>query len=138
MGHEQAIRTLNEIFAEEVESSTRYLHMAVTIKGLDRLILQGELLDGMRETMDHAKVVAEKILELGGVPSLDIRISLPAEMTKGADAIRTAVAFEQGALDAYSELMESSAGNVPLEEFARTQVALESEHLARYRLLLEE
>lgn len=138
MATEETLRTLNEIFAEEVEAAIRYLHLAVTIKGIDRITLQGPLLEGMNETMEHARVVAEKILEMGGVPSLDIRIELPGEMSSGADAIRTAVEFESGALDAYKDLMEDAKGDVPMEEFARAQVALESEHLARFRLLLED
>lgn len=138
MATDETIQTLNEIFAEEVEAALRYLHLAVTIKGIDRITLQKPLLEGMEETMEHARVVAEKILEIGGVPSLDIRIQLPGKMSSGADAIRTAVEFEQGALDAYRDLMEGAAGDVPMEEFARAQVALESEHLARFRLLLED
>jgi bacterioferritin len=138
MNKPETVGTLNEIYAEEVEAAVRYLHLAVTIKGMDRLVLQKELLDAMEETLEHARVVAEKILEIGGVPSLDIRIQLPGEMTSGQEAIHNAVEFEQGALEAYSDLMESSAGDVAMEEFARAQVALESEHLARFRLLLED
>lgn len=133
-----SVHTLNEIFAEEVEAALRYLHLAVTIKGLDRLVVQKILLDAMRETMEHAQVIAEKILEMGGVPFLDTRIELPGKMTTGRDAIRDAVEFETGALEAYSDLLESSAGDVAMEEFARAQVALESEHLAKFRLLLED
>ena len=138
MANEEINQTLNEIFAEEVEAAIRYLHLAVTIKGIDRITLQKPLLEGMEETMAHAQVVAEKILEMGGVPSLDIRIQLAGEMSTGAEAIRTAVEFEQGALEAYKDLMVSAKGDVPMEEFARVQVALESEHLARFRLLLED
>lgn len=138
MGNENALRTLNEIFAEEVEACIRYLHMAVTIKGIDRLVLQPELLEAMNETLDHARVVAEKLLEMGGIPSLDLRIQLPGEMTTGQEAVRNSVEFERGALDAYQELMETAEGDVRLEEFARAQVALESEHLAHFKLLLED
>ena len=138
MAEKDALRTLNEIFAEEVEACIRYLHMAVTIKGIDRLVLQPELLKAMQETLEHARIVAEKLLEMGGVPSLDLRIQLPGAMTTGQEAVRNSVEFEQGALDAYQELMENAGGDVRLEEFARAQVALESEHLAHFKLLLED
>ncbi len=138
MGNKDAVRTLNEIFAEEVEAGIRYLHMAVTIKGMDRLVLQPELLKSMEETLSHARIIAEKLLEIGGVPSLDLRIELPGEMTTGQEAIRNSVEFERGALEAYKELMEDAAGDVRMEEFARAQIALESEHLAHFKLLLED
>ena len=138
MGNKDAVRTLNEIFAEEVEAGIRYLHMAVTIKGMDRLVLQPELLKSMEETLSHARIIAEKLLEIGGVPSLDLRIELPGEMTTGQEAIRNSVEFERGALEAYKELMEDAAGDVRMEEFARAQITLESEHLAHFKLLLED
>jgi bacterioferritin len=138
MANKDSLRTLNEIFAEEVEACIRYLHMAVTIKGIDRLVLQPELLKAMEETLQHARVVAEKLLEMGGIPSLDLRVQLPGEMTTGKDAIRNSVEFERGALEAYQELMENAEGDVRMEEFARAQVALESEHLAHFKLLLED
>ncbi len=135
MSNDDIVRTLNEIYAEEVEAAIRYLHMAGTIKGIHRLALQQELLDAVRETIDHARVVAEKVLEMGGVPSLDLHVQLPGEMTTADEAIRNAVTFEEGALEAYKDLFEASAGDVAMEEFARAQVALESEHLLRFRLL---
>ena len=54
------------------------------------------------------------------------------------EAIRTALAFEQAALDGYKELLESAAGDVVLEEFARAQIATESEHVSALYLLLDE
>ncbi len=138
MGNEDTVRTLNEIFAEEVEAGIRYLHMAVTIKGIDRLVLQPELLKSMEETLNHARVIAEKLLEIGGVPSLDLRIDLQGEMTTGQEAVRNSVEFEQAALEAYTELLENTAGDVRMEEFARAQIAVESEHLAHFKLLLED
>ena len=64
--------------------------------------------------------------------------SLPAEKTTGAEAIRTALAFEQAALDGYRDLLESAGGDVEIEDFAREQISVETEHVAELSLLLEE
>ena len=129
---------LNELFAEEVEASIRYLHLALTVKGLDRLVVRDTLFENMKETTEHAQMIADKILQLGGVPSLDLKLTLAPEKTTGSEAIRTALTFEKAALEAYSELLEQLSGDVPLEEFIRSQVALESEHVAQLELLLED
>lgn len=131
------IRQLNELFAEEIEAALRYLHLAVTIKGLDRLLVRKTLLEGMEETIDHAQTIANKIVQLGGYPSLDLNVTLPAEKTSGADAIRTALAFEQAALDGYKELLERLDDDDEIADFVRDQVATESEHVAELSLLLE-
>jgi bacterioferritin len=129
---------LNDLFAEEIEAAIRYLHLAVTVKGLDRLLVQKVLLENMRETLEHAQTIANKIVQLGGVPSLDLRLKLAPRKSSGAEAIRTAIAFEQAALDAYRELLDKIRGDVPLEEFVRAQVDLESQHVAELSLLVEE
>jgi bacterioferritin len=138
MNRDEMLARLNELFAEEVEAGLRYLHLAVTLKGLDRLIVRKPLLEGMAETLEHAQMIADKMVQLGGYPSLDIRVQLPAEKTNGAEAIRTALAFEQAALDAYRELDAELDDKSPISEFIKSQVGVESEHVAELSLLLEE
>lgn len=139
MEHEETCRALNELFAEEVEAALRYLHLAVTVKGLDRLVVQKTLLEGVKETIQHAQTVAEKILQSGGVPKLELKVDLPAELSTARDAVRTALAFEEAALEGYRDLLSGVAGkNTVIEEFARAQIAIESRHVADLRLLLEE
>ncbi len=137
---EEAIGRLNELYAEEIEAALRYLHLAVTLKGLDRLMIRKVLLDNLEETMEHAQLVGEKIVQMGAAPTLKIQLNLPPERGNGADALRTALVVERAALDAYRELLErvEGGGDVVLEEFARAQVALESQHVSELELLLED
>lgn len=140
MSHEENMKRLNELLAEEIEAGVRYLHLSMTVKGLDRLLIKGVLLENMKETFEHAQMIADRILQLGGAPRLELKLSLPPEKTTAKEAIRTAIAFEQAALDAYRELLEKveCEGNTVLEEFAREQVAVESQHVADLQLLLED
>ena len=138
MSSVENIQHLNELFAEELEAGIRYLHLAVTVKGLDRLVVQQTLLKGMQETFEHAQTIAERIMQMGGVPSLDLKLSVPAQKVSGAEAIRTAIAFEQAALDSYRELCDKIQDDVALEEFVRAQVGVESQHVAELSLLVEE
>lgn len=140
MKKEEIVEGLNEIFAEEVEAAIRYLHLAVTLKGFDRLLLTKTLLEGMQETLEHAQKIAERIVQMGGAPSLDLKLHLPPERASAAEAIQSAHAFEQAALDAYRELLEKvdGSGDVMIEEFLKAQVAIESEHVANLSLLMED
>ena len=139
MSKEDSLRRLNELFAEEVEAGIRYLVIASTLKGMDRLLVRDTMLENMSETLDHAQAIAAKMIQLGGTPSLDMKLSIPAEKVSAMDAIRTALAFEQAALDAYREALDqlSEDDDVILGEFLRAQVALESEHVAELYTLLE-
>ena len=139
MSREDSLRRLNELFAEEVEAGIRYLLIACTLKGMDRLLVRDVMLDNMKETFEHAQALANKMLQLGGTPSLDLKLNVPEEKPSATDAIRTALAFEQAALDAYREALDQLGDDedVVLEEFLRAQVAVESEHVAELYTLLE-
>ena len=137
MPADEIISELNQLFAEEVEAAIRYLHLAVTLKGLDRLRVHPFLMEGFQETVDHAQVVAAKIVQLGGVPRLKIHMDLGSAKSTAEEAIHTALAFEQAALDAYKEALQKVDGDVALEEFIRAQVATESEHVSTLYQLLE-
>ena len=137
--NEETLRTLNDLFAEEIEAAIRYLHLSVTVKGRDRLLIRETLLRGLAETLEHAQAVGEQIVRAGGVPGLDLRIEIPARMSHATEATRTALAFEEAALDAYRDLLESVKDkDIPLEEFARAQISVESRHVADLELLLDE
>jgi len=138
MDKAQSIRRLNELYAEEVEAALRYLHFVVTMRGLDRLTMRDPLLRMLDETLAHARVVAEKVLQMGGVPQLDLKVHLPAEKVTGPAAMSEALSFEQAALDGYRELLEDSRDLPEVAEFAREQVALESRHVAELELLVED
>ena len=137
---EVALSRLNELSAEELEASIRYLHLGTLVQGIDRLVIQKVLQENHEETVEHAQQVSEKILQVGGTPKPKINLELTGEKCTGIEALQTALLFEQAALDAYKEFLEvvEGSGDVVLEEFARQQVALESEHVSELQMLLGE
>ncbi len=131
---------LNDLIAEEIEAGLRYFHLASTLRGMDRLLVKDILLENMKETFEHAQMIADKVLQLGGTPRLEIKLSLEPQKTTAPEALRTAVTVEQAALDAYRDLLETveGEGDLILEEFLRSQISIESEHVSELELLLED
>ena len=138
MQRDEIIKGLNGLFAEELEAGIRYLHLATALTGEDRERVQAILFENMEETLEHARIVAVKLAQLGAVPKLDLRLSLAPEHTDCQEAIRTALAFESAALEAYRELHEQIGDDDPdLKEFLAGQVELESEHVSQLEQFLE-
>ena len=133
---EDTTQELHRIFAEEVEAAIRYLHLANAVRGVERLVAEPKLREGFQATIQHAQVIARKIRELGSVPRLDLNISLPAEAIGAKEAFEMALTFEEAALEAYQDLLRKVEGDVPLEQFARAQIAEEAEHVADLKQLL--
>ena len=135
---DEIVQELNRMFAEEVEAATRYLHLRSAVRGLDRLLVERVLNEGVEETIRHAQIIAQKIRALGAVPRLEIKVSCPATPLSAREALRQALTFEEAALEAYQDLLRRVEGDIPLEEFIRAQIALESEHVAQLKELLAE
>lgn len=127
---------LNRVFAEEVEAAVRYLHLANAVRGLDRLLVERVLKEGFDETIQHAEVIAQKIRALGHVPQTEIQVSCPAEPLTAREALQMALTFEEAALEAYQDVLRRIEGDIPLEEFIRSQIAIESQHVAELKELL--
>ena len=140
ISREDASERLNGLLAEEMEASMRYLHLGMMVQGLDRLIVKKVLHENLEETLEHSEQVAEKILQLGGCPAPKNQVEFAEKRYSGREALQEALLFEQAALDGYRDLLErvDGCGDVILEEFARQQVSVESEHVAELKMLLEE
>lgn len=136
LSNEELIQELNRLFAEEIEAALRYLHLSNAVRGLDHLVVEPVLKKGYRETVEHAEVIARKIRALGAVPRLTLNISLEPQPMDGRQALENALTFEEAALEAYQDTLGKVAGDVPLEEFIRSQIVTESEHVAELKHLL--
>ena len=135
---EEIAQELNRIFAEEVEAAIRYLHLGNAVRGVERLIVEPKLRAGFQETIQHAEVIARKIRELGVVPKLELSISLPSDSIGAKEAFELALTFEEALLEAYQDLLKRIEGDIPLEEFIRSQIAIESGHIGELKQLLAE
>ena len=64
------LASLNELYAEEVEAGLRYLHLAATLKGLERLnLMQTEITD---DGLKH-------LYKLGKLVDLDVTVTFISE-----------------------------------------------------------
>jgi bacterioferritin (cytochrome b1) len=132
------VQDLNRLFAEEVEAALRYLHLSHAVRGINHLLVGPLLKRGFQETIEHAEVIAHKIRELGAVPRLDVNLSLQPQALDAKEVLELALTFEEAALEAYQDTLRRVEGDIPLEEFIRSQIVVESEHVAELKQLLVE
>lgn len=137
LSNSELVNELNRVFAEEVEAALRYLHLLNAVRGMDRLLVQPVLQQAFKETIEHAQIIGQKIRTLGGVPRLSVTLDCPPEALSGRQALEIAVTFEEAALEAYQDMLTRVEGDVGLEEFVRSQVAAEAQHVAELKELLD-
>lgn len=131
------IDDLNRLMAEELEAFLRYFQMRYRLKGSDRLVAEKFFDEAMKETLEHAEMVAKQIRASGQIPKVAINLTVGGGAINLQDALAETLAVEQQALEAYKEFLPRVTGDPVLEDFIRKQIAVETEHVQEIKQLLE-
>jgi len=134
---EEVVGTLNQILELELAGLVRYLHYSFMIFGHTRIPIVSWLRGQANESQAHATQAGEHITNLGGHPSLKISALLETHKHNIDEILGEALVHEEEGLTQYRKLLDFVAGrSIMLEEYARTQIAAEEEHLAEIRKMM--
>jgi bacterioferritin len=107
----EVIEDLNAAFADEWLSHFQYFLYAQTIEGIDAAILKKELEQQSMDEMNHAKVLADRIIQLGGMPTTDLLDTStcgfsppPKDRTDLAGIVELVLEGERCAIEKYNRL----------------------------------
>jgi bacterioferritin len=127
---ERTLATLNRILELELAGTVRYMHYSFMIFGPSRIPITSWLRGQATESLMHAQIAGEHITGLGGHPSLAIGELLETHKHSIAQILDEARAHETLVLGVYHELLGLVRDrSVLLEEYARSQIASEEQHL---------
>lgn len=131
------IASLNRVLELELAGVVRYMHYSFMVFGHSRIPITGWLRTQADESRDHAILAGEHISSLGGHPSLKIGSLLETHKHSINDILAEAHEHEHEGLEEYRKLLTLVADkSIMLEEYARTQIAAEEEHLAEIRKMM--
>ena len=105
MSSKEFLERLNEAIARELQVSIQYMWQHVSWKHPKKEV-RDELKKIAIVEMRHAEDIAERLVELGGIPT-----TKPAEIRVGGDAremIERDVRDEEGAIKLYTEIIEEA------------------------------
>ena len=132
---ETAIKILNEALATEIVCVLRYKRHYFMAKGIHAGPVAEEFLEHAGEEQQHADVIAERIVQLGGAPNLSpdgLLSRSHSEYVEGSDLvdmIKEDLVAERIAIDSYREM---AAFFAPFDATTRRMIeeiqAKEEEH----------
>jgi bacterioferritin len=70
MNRETLIEHLNEDLSGELQAIVQYLQHSFLVKGLKRIPIHDQLEANSKDEMGHAEMLAERIVAMGGVPTV--------------------------------------------------------------------
>lgn len=136
MDMQAVIDQLNECLKHEWTGVAQYSQAGFIIEGMWREVYADKFLDDAKESFGHAKLVGDKIVALGGVPSV-----LRNEVKQSRDireVLEFSLAFESKAVEMYSKAIDLAEGNRPLVIFLEDILNDEQEGVDEYTKLLRD
>jgi len=130
LNKKKVIAQLNRILECELAGVVRYTHYSMMIFGHSRIPIVAWFQAEATESLAHAQQAGEMVTRLGGHPSLAIGPLLETHEHDIGQILRETLQAEHVALGLYTDLLDLVAGeNVALEEYARTLIEAEEEHI---------
>lgn len=136
MNSDAVIDALNEAIALEHAASMQYKQQALLVRGLWRPLYADHFYAAAKEAMDHARKFGQKVVALGGVPTLEIA------PLKQAIALEEMLAHdlevERKALAAYERALELARGDTALCNMLEDQIDAEKRDVEELEMILEQ
>jgi bacterioferritin len=115
MDKTKLIEKLNECLRHEWTGVAQYAQAGFVVAGLWREVYSEMFFDSAKESFGHAKLVGEKIVALGGVPTVE-RNSVKQSNDLN-EMLNYALEFESKAVKCYNEALALASGDRALEVF---------------------
>ena len=137
MDRDRVIETLNRILELELAGVVRTTHYSLMVLGRNRIPIVSWFRDEATQSLEHAAQAGEYITSLGGHPSLEIGDLLETHKHDIEAMLQEAVEHEQHGIRLYRELLELVENqDVRLEEYARSMIRAEEDHLDEIEKML--
>ena len=132
---DKVLELLNAALATELVCVLRYRHDYFVARGIDSRAAANEFLEHANEELQHADLIAERIVQLGGEPQMDpssLAGRSHSEYRTGRtvhDAIRENLIAERIAIDSYREIVKYIGDSDPTTRRLMEEIlATEEEH----------
>ena len=124
------IDAMNGLMNMELEGVARYLHHSFMVFGWGREPLVNYFRANSTESLQHATILGEKIVALGGHPDINVQTNWEPESHTVEKMLESNLAAEEAAVQGYIDLLQLIPENeIALEELVRGMVKEEQEHV---------
>lgn len=134
MDMNHVIDKLNEALRHEWTGVAQYAQAGFVVSGLWREVYAGKFHDSAKESFKHAQLVGEKIVALGGVPTVERN---PVKQSNDLmELLNNALEFESKAVKLYGDLLEIAADDRALCIFLENILLEEQEGVDEFTKIL--
>ncbi|OGS46157.1 MAG: hypothetical protein A3K66_03785 [Euryarchaeota archaeon RBG_16_67_27] len=136
MDKAKVIAAMNDALRLELASALKYLDWSFRVFGPTRKPVVEHFLEEATESIDHATMLGDKIVSLGGKPLVVADNPKTPDRVTLDDMLKLAVANEEAAIDAYTKLLGMVQDETHLRVLFENQIAAERGHLEEVSKML--
>jgi bacterioferritin (cytochrome b1) len=134
MDTKKVIAALNNVIALEHTAALQYKQHALLVSGLWRKVFVDSLLSQSKSAMEHAEKFGQKVVALGGVPTVEVgtvRQAIDLEEMLGQD-----LALEKETMQAYVNAHALAEGDIALRTMLESQIESEQRDIEELEMYL--
>lgn len=137
MARTELVENLNKALSFELAGVIQYSQHSYLVTGLEREVYKGFFRDMAEEAQDHAEKLGDKIVALGGIPTVE-----PAMIRQSTDLkemLKQDLELEREAMAAYMSAWASCDDNdLPQKFWLEGQIADEQMHIEELEKITSE
>jgi bacterioferritin len=137
MANTALIDSLNRVLGMELSAVIQYMQHSFLVTGREREVYRSWFRDQSDEAHDHAEMLGDKIVALGGVPTVE-----PGEIRQATDLaemLRQDLELERAAMQAYMEAWRACGDTeLPTKFLLEERIAQEQRHVEELEKLTSE
>ena len=137
MANTALIDNLNRALSIELAAIIQYMQHSFLVTGAEREVYRSYFRDQSEESHDHAKTLGDKIVALGGVPTVEP--GMIRQSTNLTEMLRQDLALEREAMEAYMAAWDSCKDtDRPTRFLLEERIAKEQIHIEELEKLTSE
>jgi bacterioferritin len=137
MAGQELVDNLNRALGLELAAVIQYMQHSFLVTGIEREVYRSFFRDQSEESHDHAKTLGDKVVALGGVPTVEP--GMIRQATDLAEMLKQDLELEREAMEAYMAAWEScKESDRPTRFMLEERIAQEQIHIEELEKLTSE
>lgn len=137
MANAKLIESLNRALSLELTAVIQYMQHSFLVTGAEREVYRSYFRDQSGESHDHAEMLGDKIVSLGGVPTVEP--AMIRQSTDLSEMLRQDLEMEREALEAYMAAWNACGDEeLPTRFLLEGRIADEQRHVEELEKLTSE
>ena len=137
MANQELIDNLNRALSLELSAVIQYMQHSFLVTGIEREVYRSFFRKLSEESQDHASTLGDKIVAIGGVPTVEP--SMIRQSTDLVEMLRQDLALEREGMQAYMAAWESCQDeDRPTRFMLEERIAEEQRHIEELEKLTSE